>query len=271
MTKKSQNSEDADKALPVKSVESVKTQPSKKGKLYGPITSIVLLLFIFFGGQYGGALVAGILIAIFGGSSQIDVSSASVIFLANALSYSLMFYLLYWFLQRRGLSLKELGLKAPRLSDAGWAVLGFVGYVFLYMLITTVAKAVFKGLDLDQEQQLDFSRQQDGIGLMLAFVGLVIFPPVMEEILARGLLYGGLRTKLKFVPAMLITSLVFGAAHLQWSTGAPLLWSAMLDTFALSMVLVALREKTGSLSAPIFLHGLKNFVAFLALFVFSVT
>jgi membrane protease YdiL (CAAX protease family) len=36
------------------------------------------------------------------------------------------------------------------------------------------------------------------------------------------------------------------------------------------MVLAYLREKTGSLWPPIGLHALKNFVAFMALFVFKV-
>jgi len=45
------------------------------------------------------------------------------------------------------------------------------------------------------------------------------------------------------------------------------LYIAALDTFILSLVLIYLREKTGSLWASITLHAVKNGVAFMALFV----
>jgi membrane protease YdiL (CAAX protease family) len=59
---------------------------------------------------------------------------------------------------------------------------------------------------------------------------------------------------------------LFGVAHLQFGSGAPLLWVAALDTFTLSIVLCYLREKTGSVWAGVFLHAIKNAIAFVALF-----
>jgi membrane protease YdiL (CAAX protease family) len=61
---------------------------------------------------------------------------------------------------------------------------------------------------------------------------------------------------------------LFAAAHLQIGSGAPLLWTAAIDTFILSLVLCYLRYKTGSLWPGIFLHMLKNLLAFLVIFVF---
>ena len=77
----------------------------------------------------------------------------------------------------------------------------------------------------------------------------------------------GLRTNLPVVPAAIITSILFGAAHLQFGSDKPLLWIAAMDTFALSMVLVWMRVKTQNLWAPITLHMLKNTVAFVLLFI----
>ena len=90
-------------------------------------------------------------------------------------------------------------------------------------------------------------------------------PPIGEETLMRGYLYSGLRSRLHFWPALLITSLLFGVAHLSTGVSGPL-WAAAVDTFILSAVLVYLREKTGALYAPIMLHGLNNLVAFFAHF-----
>jgi len=133
-----------------------------------------------------------------------------------------------------------------------------------------MAKALFPSLNFEQEQEIGFSTAVSGLTLVPIFISLVVLPPVVEEILARGFLYTGLRTKLKPILATLITSVLFAVAHLQWGEGAPLLWVAAIDTFVLSMVLCYLRETTGRLAAPIMLHAIKNGIAFAALFIFKV-
>jgi len=60
----------------------------------------------------------------------------------------------------------------------------------------------------------------------------------------------------------MVTSLVFGLAHLEFGSGGPLVWAAAIDTFLLSIILVYLRERTGALYAGILLHMLNNFIAF---------
>ena len=87
--------------------------------------------------------------------------------------------------------------------------------------------------------------------------------------MVRGFLFTGLTQKMNVVLAAIVTSIIFAAAHLQWGSGAPLLWAAAADTFTLSMVLVWLRHKTGSLWPGIGVHFIKNGIAFLALFVFK--
>ena len=72
-----------------------------------------------------------------------------------------------------------------------------------------------------------------------------------------------------FVPAAIITSLMFAVGHLQFGSGAPLLWVAALDTFVLSLVLCYIREKTDSLWPGIFIHAIKNALAFSVLFLFK--
>jgi membrane protease YdiL (CAAX protease family) len=82
-------------------------------------------------------------------------------------------------------------------------------------------------------------------------------------------LYKGLRNKFSFPVAAVATSLLFALGHLQFGSGAPLLWVAGLDTFVLSVVLCYLREKTGSLWPGIMIHAAKNAVAFSVLFLFK--
>jgi membrane protease YdiL (CAAX protease family) len=74
-------------------------------------------------------------------------------------------------------------------------------------------------------------------------------PPLGEEILVRGYLFSGLRMVWRFLPAVIVTSLLFGAAHLEFGGGGPLVWAAAIDTFILSVVLCFLRERSGALDA----------------------
>ena len=103
------------------------------------------------------------------------------------------------------------------------------------------------------------------------FISLVVLPPIVEEILVRGFLYTSLRKYLPRIWAVIIASALFAAAHLpEGNSGAGLLWVAAVDTFILSAVLIYLREKTDKLWASMMVHGMKNGIAFLSLFVFRV-
>jgi membrane protease YdiL (CAAX protease family) len=164
-----------------------------------------------------------------------------------------------------------IGFKRPNVRDVGLALAGYGCYFLLFLAITAIAKLLVPSLDLQQEQQLGFKPEQTaGISLVFAAISLVVLPPIVEELLTRGFLFTGLRQRLNLMWSAIITSIVFGVAHLQFGGDAPLLWVAALDTFALSLVLVYLREKTGGLAAPIFLHGLKNLIAFSLLFIFKI-
>lgn len=175
--------------------------------------------------------------------------------------------LLWIFLKRRQASFKTIGLKPSRwLRDIAFVLLGFGMYFVLYLIVLGIVQ-MLAPIDINQRQQLGFD---DAYGLQLipVFISLVILPPIAEELLVRGFLYSGLKKNLPKIWAVIIASALFAVAHLQAGSGEKLLWVAAVDTFVLSLVLIFLREKTGSLHAPIGLHVLKNFIAFLSLFVF---
>lgn len=177
--------------------------------------------------------------------------------------------LLWLFLKRRKAGLASLGLKKPLLKDIGYALAGFCAYFVIYLVAIQIAQTLIPGLNLDQKQELGFNMDTSGSLLALVFISLVILPPITEEILMRGFLYTGLRTRLRKIDAAIITSILFAAAHLQAGSGNSLLWVAALDTFILSLVLVYLRDKTDRLWAPIYLHMIKNGLAFSVLFIFK--
>jgi membrane protease YdiL (CAAX protease family) len=179
-------------------------------------------------------------------------------------------WLIRVFLQKRRTAFAAIGWVRPRAKDVWYVVGGFFAYLFVYGAILQIVSKSLPHLNLDQKQELGFSATASGAALIPIFISLVILPPLVEELLARGLLYSGLKTQLPKWGAALITSLLFAAAHLQFGSGNALLWVAAIDTFILSLVLVTVREKTGSLWPGIGIHGLKNFLAFMALFVWHI-
>lgn len=238
---------------------------------WGPVAAILVTVSVFFGGQLFGGLVISVWPMLLGWSSPriTEWFSDSTVgqFLLIATIQLVTFFLLYWFIRHRKATLAAIGLIRPRLRDLGYALIGFAIYLPTYILTTILLTRLIPSLNVDQPQQIGFQQADNRPELLLVFIALVILPPLIEEMITRGFLYSGLKTKLPALAAALATSLLFAMPHLQIGSGNPLLWVAFIDTFILSMVLVYLRERSGALWASIGLHAIKNGIAFVALFV----
>ena len=254
---------------------SIKTEhkPAKKRSFWPPVPSALLVVSVYLLSQ----VVAGVLllmypVALGWNADQVDswVKSATGQFWAILLVEAAVVGMLWFLLKVRGFRFKDIGWKRLKGRDFLYALSGFGIYFLLYVAIAVIAQIVSPNLNLNQEQQIGFEATKEALELLMVFVSLVVLPPIVEELLMRGFLYTGLRSKWPVWASALVTSVLFAMAHLQFGSGAPLLWVAAIDTFALSLVLVYLREKTGSLGAPILLHGLKNGIAFTLLFIVGV-
>lgn len=239
-----------------------------------PLEAIAITVGIYFITQ----LIVGVAVATYAGlfnvsdeqlSAQLDGSALNQFLLLFAIQFCSLGFL-YVFFKIRKTSWKAIGWIRPRWRDIGYALAGFGAYFAIYAVIVAQLVDRYLPIDTEQRQELGFDTSAVGPELIFIFLSLVILPPLVEEIIVRGFLFTGLKNKMRFVPAAIITSIVFGAAHLQWGSDAPLLWSAAIDTFVLSLVLVYLRFKTGSLWPGIGVHFIKNGIAFMALFVFKV-
>lgn len=87
---------------------------------------------------------------------------------------------------------------------------------------------------------------------------IVVAAPLSEEIFFRGYLFGGLRQKLPFVTAALISALIFGAFHY---TGPGSL-SVLPQLAVLGFAFAWIYEETGSIYPTIALHMANNALAF---------
>ncbi|HYH74474.1 MAG TPA: type II CAAX endopeptidase family protein [Candidatus Saccharimonadales bacterium] len=185
------------------------------------------------------------------------------VFLTSALTAAA----LYWFISYKKVSLRRaIGLDKPRWAYLLHTILGFVAYFMLFIVILSVLR-IFVPIDLDQDQALPFEKGTSGSGLVLAFIGLVIIPPIIEESVFRGFAYGALRSsRINAVVSSLVVGATFAYLHLNGGAGGSTIWIAFVDTFILSLVLCYVREKTGSIWACIGIHALKNGFVFVNLF-----
>ena len=221
-------------------------------------------------------LIAGALVSVYPLSMHWS-QSRSLDWLNNSIGAQFAYILMaeaivvgavYWFLRfcKRGFA--AIGLKRPRWRDPVYGLMALPLYFILYLATVTVITHFVPSLNVNQQQQLGFNNVTGTEPLILTFISLVILPPLAEEIMVRGFLYSSLKKAMPMAGAVVATSAIFAAAHLPEGGAAGPLYIAALDTFVLSLVLIYLREKTGSLWASITLHALKNGIAFAALFAF---
>lgn len=163
---------------------------------------------------------------------------------------------------REKTSLDVLGLgRLLQWKDIGFALIGVIVAFIGSTLILWLSQYVLPWVDTEQTQNLGVSLFNSGFELALAFVVFVVVGPFVEEVIFRGFLFGKLRKNgVPFWLTTVVVSTVFAIAHWQWNVA--------LDVFFLSIVMCYLREKTGSIWASVFIHMIKNGVAFYFTFVY---
>ncbi len=115
------------------------------------------------------------------------------------------------------------------------------------------------GARLEEQDVLQQFRSavQEGDKRQLLLFGLtaIVLAPVTEEIIFRGVFFGGLAARWGFLPAALGSSLVFGGVHFSLS--------ALFPLFLVGLVLCYLYRRTGSIYPPMIYHAIFNGVTLL--------
>jgi membrane protease YdiL (CAAX protease family) len=110
----------------------------------------------------------------------------------------------------------------------------------------------------------DLDKHRDAGTVVLFFVGAVIFAPVVEELLFRGVLLRGLLRKVEPATAVLVSAVIFALVHY---IGDPNTLPFLPALAGLGAVLAFVALRTGDLSTSIFIHAgfnLTTTVLFLA-------
>lgn len=237
--------------------ESNTVESSKLG--WGPTAAIVISIVAYLASQISLAISVAP-IAFFNKGSSLDALLADspwINLVLTGISSLALIAVLWLFLRKRKRRFVNLGFARIKPTDFGWLGLAAIVY-FIVLAITLTLATNIPGFDAEQTQEIGYQAAK-GWQLLLAFVGLVILPPLAEEMLFRGFMYRGLASKWPRIIAAIFTSLLFALVHFQWNVG--------VDVFVLSLVLIALYEKTKNLWMCVFLHAIKNGLAFIAIFI----
>ena len=142
---------------------------------------------------------------------------------------------------------RDLGLRMVT-SDAPRGLL--IGVACQFVLVPLISLPILLLSDADQEElsapARELTDKATGVGVLVLALVVVVGAPLAEEVFYRGLLQRTLLRRLSVWPAMIITSVVFGASHFQ------ALQFPALASFGL--VLSYLAHRTGRLGLNIWAH-----------------
>lgn len=87
---------------------------------------------------------------------------------------------------------------------------------------------------------------------VLSTIISIIFAPLLEELIFRGVLLNRLKIRIGIIPSMIVTSFLFAIGH---DTGG------MLSAFVFGMCMCILYLKTDNILVPMAVHFINNFTA----------
>lgn len=149
-----------------------------------------------------------------------------------------------WLLRARP---ADLGLHRPAWADLRYGLLFGTGLFFASIAIGLVQAAAVGKEPQAVAQALLGHRGLPALALDL--IAVAVLTPIAEELLFRGLLFGGLRQRLPFIGAAVIATLLFTLVH------EPQAWPGV---FVLGFGLALAYERTRTLWAPIATHATVN-------------
>ena len=128
-----------------------------------------------------------------------------------------------------------------------WIIIGFFAAYFGQVIAGLIEIYV---LNIRQGSE-NTSTIMDAVRTVPAFALIVVvFAPILEEIIFRKILFGEIYKRTNFFIAVLISALVFGAVHGDFLH--------LLQYFVMGVIFAALYVKTKRIIVPIITHGLMN-------------
>jgi membrane protease YdiL (CAAX protease family) len=180
----------------------------------------------------------------------------------TAAFYGVLLAIVVFFASRRaGRAWARLGLRRSPL----WVVIlmppAALGLQLLTGIISEVLSPLLGGMKNPQDCNIS---QAFGAEPYLAVISIAVIAPVVEEIVFRGFIYGGLRPRLGVTLSVLLSAAVFALAHSLSVGGSILLLGPSL--FLAGVALALVYERSRSLVPGMVMHASFNLIAVVAIF-----
>lgn len=146
-------------------------------------------------------------------------------------------------------------------------VLKNFGYLWLFSIASNIALNLLLG----DRSSVNQSQVVDGIAAapVLYAVMTMVFAPIVEELVFRGVLYQKFRSEKNYHLAIVISVTLFGLVHVLQTFMTTMDWSEFLFMFqyaGLAYFMVRSFEETSSIWGSISIHFLNNALGFILVF-----
>ena len=158
--------------------------------------------------------------------------------------------------------------RLPFFASLGWGWGGISAGMWVLLVIAILGFVysinIFLPYILPDTQTTPFAHllKASATARYLVVIVAVLTAPFVEELIYRGMLYSGLRSRLQAPICVVIVSLVFVIVHMQQYWGA---WSSLIGLTTLSFCMTLVRAKTKSLLPCVVIHQVNNSIAGLAI------
>jgi membrane protease YdiL (CAAX protease family) len=177
---------------------------------------------------------------------------------AQAVSLMAVLFLIRKRLKKTGASWGDVGFRRSSFKKSVLYILAYYG-ALIALVVGVAIVAVATGTSMDSGAKDSVRHADNAIagGFWIHIAVSVIIGPIIEEILFRGVLFPALSQKYKPFPSILITALIFAAAHIDPTR--------IILILPLGAYLGYMRYKLGGIYPGILLHMSWNLLATIVL------
>ncbi|KOO51692.1 CPBP family intramembrane glutamic endopeptidase [Viridibacillus arvi] len=152
-------------------------------------------------------------------------------------------------LHPKKLSWSELGIKSFAVKD--WKIIIIFSVILMVGALIIVVLTSLIGNSWENSKTEAIQQNVTFITVLIAFISAAVISPIYEEIFYRGFLYRWLRTRIGFVGAILLSSIIFTIVHIPT-------YNVMPVNFFSGIIFALAYERTNSIWPSVIIHGLTN-------------
>ncbi|MBI4835511.1 MAG: CPBP family intramembrane metalloprotease [Planctomycetes bacterium] len=135
------------------------------------------------------------------------------------------------------------------------ATIGLYAFNLMYVIISTAL-----GIELQQQEVVTMvSQTESQAEILMAFLMVCGFGPIMEEIVYRACFYSALKKRFGVLLGIILSSLVFALMHQNLSSLVPI--------FMVGVTCAIIFEKTKTLMTSAIIHSFFNLLGLIAVYI----